>query len=212
MGCCGSARKKKSVSFNKSSSSLALNNRNTDEFRPEVSESIINSLLKKTRFTRQDIIDWWNGFLDDCPSGLLDKQKFIEVYEHRYATGKAKKFCNHVFRTFNPDKKTRAINFEQFMCAIDITLNGNSEEKLEWAFTMYDINGDQRISKKEMLTIVDAMFDLLDKNKGKDTPRKHVDQIFARIDTDHDDYISKEEFISGCMRHEEIRAILAPHY
>jgi Ca2+-binding EF-hand superfamily protein len=38
--------------------------------------------------------------------------------------------------------------------AINITSSGNPEKKLEWAFQMYDVNGDGRIEPKEMLEII----------------------------------------------------------
>jgi len=205
--------KVKNTTLTKSSSSVSLNEQNSDDIRLELSDNIINNLLTKTKFSRQEILDWWNGFLVDCPSGLLDKKKFIEVYQSRYPKGKAKCFCDHVFRTFKPDKNIHAIDFEHFMCAIDITLNGSSDEKLEWAFTMYDINGDERISKEEMTSVVESMFDLLGKDrKGANNPRKHVDQIFLCIDRNGDNYVSKEEFLEGCKADEQIRTILAPHY
>ena len=200
MGCCSGTNTKKTFegkSFKE----------------PELTQKVINNLLTKTKFSEQDILDWWYGFLADCPSGLLDRKKFNEVYQFRYPNGHAKKFCDHIFRTFNPDKHTRMIDFEHFMCAIDITLNGSSDQKLEWAFTMYDINGDEQISKKEMSQVVESMFDLLGKDKkGQNNPRKHVDQIFARIDLNKDNYVSKEEFLLGCKADEQIRTILAPHY
>ena len=199
MGCTGSRGKKKEESVG--------------NVQPELTDKVINNLVQRTKFSQQDIIDWWHGFLTDCPSGVLDKKKFIEVYQYRYPNGKAKKFCDHVFRTFHPDKKTHVIDFEHFMCAIDITLNGSADEKLEWAFTMYDINGDQRISKAEMSTVMESMFDLLGKDKkGANNPRQHVDLIFQRIDFDKDNYISKEEFLTGCKNDAQIRTILAPHY
>ncbi len=39
----------------------------------------------------------------DCSKGKLDKKKFIEVYKQFYPTGKADKFCSHVFKTFDTD-------------------------------------------------------------------------------------------------------------
>ncbi|CAF0845097.1 unnamed protein product [Rotaria sordida] len=214
MGCSGSIGKKKlkDTSLTRSSSSLVTNNKDANEIKLELSDRIIENLLNKTKFTKQEIIDWWHGFLADCPSGLLDKQKFVEVYQYRYPTGKPKGFCDHVFRTFNPDKKSRAIDFEKFMCAINVTLNGTPDEKLEWAFALYDINGDQRISKSEMSNVLESMFDLLGRDKkGSNNPRKQIDEIFSRIDSNHDDYIAKEEFFSGCKADERIRTILAPY-
>ena len=38
--------------------------------------------------------------------------------------------------------------------AINITSAGKPEQKLEWAFTMYDINGDGTIDQKEMVEII----------------------------------------------------------
>lgn len=220
MGCTGSKKKKTTKTphtlnpaLSTSSSSLASEDKHADDPKPALPTSVLDTLLNKTKFTQQDILDWWHGFLSDCPSGSLDKRKFVEVYQYKYPNGKAKRFCDHVFRTFNPDRKTRAIDFERFMCAIDITLNGNTDEKLEWAFIMYDINGDQRISKSEMIDVVESMFDLLGKDKkGNNDPKKHVEHIFSRIDSNRDNYVSKEEFIRGCKADEQIRTILAPHY
>ncbi|CAF5201357.1 unnamed protein product, partial [Rotaria magnacalcarata] len=39
----------------------------------------------------------------DCPSGKLNKKKFVEVYKQFYPTGKAEKFCEYIFRAFDND-------------------------------------------------------------------------------------------------------------
>ncbi|CAF0786256.1 unnamed protein product [Didymodactylos carnosus] len=204
MGCTGSKKKQP----------LNDNDNKTDiNGSPELNDKVVNYLLENTKFKSQDIYEWWVGFLTDCPNGILDKKKFIEVYKLRYPDGKANKFCDHVFRTFNPDKKSNSIDFQRFMCAIDVTLNGSPTEKLEWAFNMYDINADNRISMKEMTQVVDSMYDLLGKEKtGEDAPKKHVEQIFKRIDTNKDKFVSREEFLKGCQDYEKIRDLLAPNY
>ncbi len=42
-------------------------------------------------------------FQKDCPTGKLNKKKFIDVYKQFYPSGKAEKFCEYVFRTFDND-------------------------------------------------------------------------------------------------------------
>ncbi len=42
-------------------------------------------------------------FQKDCPTGKLNKKKFIDVYKQFYPSGKADKFCEYVFRTFDND-------------------------------------------------------------------------------------------------------------
>ena len=59
--------------------------------------------MKATNFTKKQIKDWYSGFLKDCPSGQLSKVKFIENYQQLFPQGKAQKFCEHIFRTFDTD-------------------------------------------------------------------------------------------------------------
>ena len=92
-------------------------------------------------------------FQRDCPSGQLTRKKFLEVYSGFFPDGNAEKFCEHVFRTFDADH-SELIDFKEFLLAINITSAGKPEEKLEWAFQMYDINGDGTIEKKEMVEII----------------------------------------------------------
>ncbi len=93
------------------------------------------------------------SFQRDCPSGQLTRAKFLEVYSGFFPEGNADKFCEHVFRTFDADNSGR-IDFKEFLLAINITSAGKPEEKLQWAFQMYDINSDGTIEKSEMVEII----------------------------------------------------------
>lgn len=89
----------------------------------------------------------------DCPDGLLSKAKFLEVYSTFFPTGNPDKFCNHVFRSFDGDNSGK-IDFKEFLLAINITSGGDPKSKLNWAFTMYDIDGNGTIEKDEMVEII----------------------------------------------------------
>jgi len=58
-----------------------------------------------------------------------------------------------VFRTFDSDNSGK-IDFKEFLLAINITSAGKPEQKLEWAFQMYDVNGDGTIEPSEMCEII----------------------------------------------------------
>ena len=92
-------------------------------------------------------------FQRDCPNGQLTRAKFLEVYASFFPDGNAEKFCEHVFRTFDADNSGK-IDFKEFLLAINITSAGKPEQKLEWAFAMYDINGDGTIEQNEMKEII----------------------------------------------------------
>lgn len=46
------------------------------------------------------------------------------------------------------------IVLQEFLLAIDVTSSGTPEEKLKWAFRMYDVDGNGVIDIQEMTKIV----------------------------------------------------------
>ena len=49
------------------------------------------------------------------------------------------------------------VEFEEFMFALSITSRGTVEEKLNWAFNLYDIDHDNTITKAEFTTVVTGL-------------------------------------------------------
>lgn len=46
---------------------------------------------------------------------------------------------------------------QEFLLAIDVTSSGTPEEKLKWAFRMYDVDGNGVIDMQEMTKIVQVL-------------------------------------------------------
>lgn len=61
----------------------------------------LRELTEHTHFDEKELKRWYNGFIKDCPDGLLNKEQFTELYSSFYESGNAKKFAEHVFRTFD---------------------------------------------------------------------------------------------------------------
>lgn len=107
------------------------------------------------------------------------------------------------------------------------------EDKLDWAFQLYDIDGDGKISYDEMLKIVEAIYkmvgllcwhfrqkrsatksylqvgSMVKLPEDEDTPEKRVTKIFAMMDKDRNGSLDIEEFKEGSKRDETIVSALS---
>ena len=81
----------------------------------------LNQLLNATYFNAKEVKRRYSGFLIDCPNGTLNREQFIDLYVSFYASTDAKKFAEHVFRTFdnNGDGKIgkKNVSFEYHFMA-----------------------------------------------------------------------------------------------
>ena len=70
------------------------------------------------------------------------------------------------------------ITFKEFIRAISITTKGSIDEKLNWAFDLYDIDNDGYVTRAEMLDIVTAIYVLHGEFQG--TPREFLIELIPR--------------------------------
>jgi len=160
----------------------------------------LDKLTADTYFSEKEIKQWHKGFLKDCPNGLLTEQGFIKIYTQFFPNGDPTKFASLVFRVFD-ENQDGAIEFEEFIRALSITSRGNLDEKLHWAFRLYDVDNDGYITRKEMYDIVDAIYQMVGQqpavSEDENTPQKRVEKIFDQMDKNGDDKLTLEEFKEG---------------
>ncbi|MCJ1376584.1 Neuronal calcium sensor 1 [Loxospora ochrophaea] len=178
----------------------------------KLSQEELNQLQKDTHFDKKELQQWYKGFLKDCPSGMLTKPEFQKIYRQFFPFGDPTSFANYVFDVFDKDK-SGSIDFKEFICALSVTSRGQMEDKLDWAFQLYDIDDDGQISYNEMLKIVEAIYKMVGSMvklpADEDTPEKRVKKIFRMMDKDENGSLDKEEFKEGSKRDETIVSALS---
>ncbi|XP_025093481.1 Kv channel-interacting protein 4-like isoform X7 [Pomacea canaliculata] len=171
----------------------------------------LDTLCRNTKFSRKELQIMYRGFKQECPTGIVNEETFKDIYAQFFPQGgkcaDASAYAHYVFNTFDHDHNG-SISFEEFVMGLSVLSRGSLQERLQWAFSLYDINGDGIITKDEMLDIVTAIYEMMGRYTepaiDENTAKEHVERVFQKMDLNRDGVISVEEFMDTCRRDEII--------
>lgn len=151
-----------------------------------LTEEEIKLLLDNTHLTRAQIVALHSNFLKECPTGKLTKKDFVKLFKEVHPSEnkkeKADKFCEYVFKVIDC-QNLGYISFQDFVLCFSLTSDGDFRQKCEFAFKLYDLDKDGKISKKEMTQVLTALYDLsgIEDRKKDNAPAKKVEEIIKKI-------------------------------
>lgn len=121
--------------------------------RPEV----VADLKETTAFSADEIRTYYSAFMKECSDGrmTMTEEQFKKLYRDVFPNGNSEKFAASVFKNFDKDGSGR-LNFREFLTAVSIQLHGNFQDKLEWAFDLFDMDKCGYITKKELTEMVEV--------------------------------------------------------
>lgn len=166
-------------------------------------EQDIRDIQAETGFLPSQIERLYSRFtsLDKGDSGTLSREDFLRIPELAINP-----LGDRIVHAFFKESEDDHVNFRQFVRVLahfrpikktqDNKLNAR-EEKLRFAFKMYDLDDDERISREELLAVLHMM---VGENISDDQLNSIAERTILEADRDGDQMISFEEFCSALER------------
>mmetsp|Transcript_6871 Transcript_6871/g.10050 ORF Transcript_6871/g.10050 Transcript_6871/m.10050 type:complete len:189 (+) Transcript_6871:62-628(+) len=169
----------------------------------KLSKSKLKELRDKTKFTEDELKKWHDVFTKEYPNGKMDRATFVA--ENMYVHGGEEDLWNYLFKILDRDDSGE-VDFSEFIVSLSVGTKGSADEKLKWAFNIYDFDGNGTIELPEMEKLLTGIFKMAETHDGDDFDEEAFNKqvkirskrIFDKMDTDGDGELTLEEFIQGC--------------
>ncbi|XP_071449444.1 calsenilin-like [Hetaerina americana] len=189
------------------------------ECAPRYRPDSLEALRRATRFSESELKRIYRGFKAECPTGVVREDTFKGIYSQFFPQGaNTSQYAHYVFKTLDQDN-SGLLSFEDFVHALSVLSRGSVEEKLRWAFALYDVDGDGKITKEEMAGVVSAVYDLMGGRATTPTicivddaaaaVNERVEALFQKMDRNGDGVVTLEEFVESCLHDEHIPSSMA---
>ena len=126
---------------------------------PKLKSKDLKFLAKQTGMSKDDINGIFDQFAENNPDAVLDKNEFTRLYmELRPEPAELiDEIAGYVFECFDTDDNG-TVNFNEFMVAYAMTSRGEPEDKLDFAFDLYDIDESQTLNRSELRAVLNGWF------------------------------------------------------
>uniref|UniRef100_A0A8D3BBH2 EF-hand domain-containing protein n=1 Tax=Scophthalmus maximus TaxID=52904 RepID=A0A8D3BBH2_SCOMX len=123
----------------------------------------------------------------------LDRSKFMSILHNIFGMTDDM-IMDGVFRTFDKDYDS-FVSMKEWIDGLSVFLRGTLEEKIKYCFHVYDLNGDNFISRDEMIIM---LYNSLIRQPTDEDPdegiKDLVDITLKKMDYDHDGRVSFKDF------------------
>lgn len=178
-------------------------------------EKDVDMLVKLSGKNEQEIRQWYKEFhIESDETDRMNKRQFEIFYTKLKKNPKLEKITDHIFRAFDTDNSGKnlsinhsidlflfiyigTVDFNEFLLAYIATSDRTKRDKFEYAFQVFDINGNEQIERKEIFKILNIICRII--GLSEEDANTYTETIMISFDTNQDKVITKDEFINGCL-------------
>jgi serine/threonine-protein phosphatase 2B regulatory subunit len=150
--------------------------------------SVLDNIVQGTNFDRDEVDRLRKRFmkLDKDNSGTIERDEFLSLPQIS-----SNPLATRMIAIFDEDGGGD-VDFQEFVQGLSaFSSKGNKEQKLRYAFKVYDIDRDGYISNGELFIVLKMM---VGSNLKDQQLQQIVDKTIMEADLDNDGKISFEEF------------------
>ncbi|UJR26007.1 hypothetical protein I4U23_007353 [Adineta vaga] len=178
----------------------------------------LNQLAEETGLNKSAIQDWHKRFINECPTGSISKERYINLYRSYYPRARnSDSYAQMLFTAFDEDRD-QALNFREFLRVVTVSQGSDEKAKLELAFKAYNRNqADTNLTRKELQNALVAILSLVetqdepDDRHETDKRQQTIDWVMKRLGLDEKNEITKKEFVRRSKGDPNLYEFLAFH-
>lgn len=162
---------------------------------PQIKEEDLKLLTENTKLSPQQITGLFSRFHLFNDETLLNKREFMKLYFELRPEPKERlmDIAAFVFNAFDKDEDG-FLNFDEFIIGFAVTSEGKLEQKLDYAFSLYDTDRNGYLDKNEIFEVLQGILSLLDVKNDLEQQQAISDECFEELDADSDGKISRGIF------------------
>jgi len=163
-----------------------------DKRNNKIVEHVFGS-VKQNHFNKDEIEMLVNFYLQWNDGKKLERSHFRDVLHQKFNMTEDI-LMDRVFKAFDKDSDS-IVGLNEWVEGLAVILRGTLPEKIQYAFEVFDLNGDGHISREEMFQMLKSCLIKQPSEEDPDEGIKDIVEItLKKMDKDHDGRVSLADF------------------